>query len=582
MKTVFERTEWFRNAEYGFFFHFLNSGSVLHPPADRSQRVPAPPDEWNRIVDSFDTEKIAEQLHRLNAGYAFLTIGQNSGYYCAPNAVYDGIMGLSGTQSKCSRRDLISDFADALAKYGIPLMLYTTSLAPGYDLDAMRKLKSIPPWNCNANCGNYNDIRQFAGNDPRLREFQLMWNAIHAEWMRRWGKKVRGWWVDGSCFAEKMYAFSDEPNGYSFANALRTNNPDALVAFNPGVVYPPCAAHPSQDYLAGEINEPEYGLLNGPLADGMQYHVLSYAGQYWGQGPMRYNGNSLAAATRNITDNGGTVSWDLPFTVRGIDSDVFAVLEEFVEKYRHSKEVFPKTCVRITEPYRNAGGKEISGRVELESEREAEIKVVWNGVQHTGPRAKNRTLELPPTDGREHRLKLSCGGFIRELPVHIGRELFLTRHPSEPLVLKTEDGSRILGRYSCSVANDILGIRAEIFEKIPEIRKMPWECSCLEVFLAREQYRKEQICIRHDGKVFRVDKGVVEECPSVKVVPDGKGTDSFRLRVEVPLSLMQGFQSGDGTFRLDFQQSVKTETGVLRNLLFGSGAIGEFAKIIVK
>jgi len=131
--------------------------------------------------------------------------------------------------------------------------------------------------------------------------------------------------------------------------------------------------------------------------------------------------------------------------------------------------------VRITEPYRNARGKGISGRVELESEREAEIKVEWNGVQHTGPRAKNRTLELPPTREKEHRLKLSCGGFIRELPVHIGRELVLTRHPSEPLVLKTEDGSRILGRYSCSVTNDILGIRAEIFSALFVLKEEVYE-----------------------------------------------------------------------------------------------------------
>ena len=51
MKTVFEKTEWFRKAEYGFFFHFLNSGSALHPQENRSQRIPAPPDEWNRMVE---------------------------------------------------------------------------------------------------------------------------------------------------------------------------------------------------------------------------------------------------------------------------------------------------------------------------------------------------------------------------------------------------------------------------------------------------------------------------------------------------------------------------------------------------
>lgn len=582
MKTVFEKTEWFRKAEYGFFFHFLNSGSRLHSPGNRDQRFPAPPDEWNRIVDSFDAEKIAGQLHELKAGYAFLTIGQNSGYYCAPNAAYDRIMGLSGEKSKCSRRDLMSDFADALAKYGIPLMAYTTTLAPGYDFDAVQKLKSIPPWNCNANCGNYKDVKQFAGTDPRLREFQAMWNTIHAEWMRRWGSKVKGWWVDGSYFSDKMYAFPDEPNGRSFANALRTNNPDAIIAFNPGVVYPPHAADPNQDYLAGEINEPEYGLLNGPLAEGMQYHVLTYVGKCWGKGPARGSGKYLASVTRNITDNGGVVSWDLPFTTAGIDDGLFAVLKEFADEYEHSKKVFPKTSVKITPPYWNAEGKGICGQIELNSGTAAEIGLEWNGQKKSSRGEKRAVIEIPPLNEKEGRLKLSCGGFAREIPVHIGKEVILTKEPSEKMVLKTKDGSRALGEYRCSVCDGILAVEAKIFEKEPEFREMPWECSCLEIFLTQQDRVKTQLCVRHDGKVFQVEKVAVEDCPSVKVIPGEKETEFFRFRIEIPLSLMKNYDSSKKEFRLDFQQSIKTENEILRNVLFGTGAISEFAKIMIK
>ena len=328
MKTVFEKTEWFRKAEYGFFFHFLNSGSALHPPENRSQRIPAPPDEWNRMVDSFDADAIAQQLHELGAGYAFLTVGQNSGYYCAPNETYDRIMGLSGDRSKCSRRDLMLDFADALAKYNIPLMAYTTTLAPGFDFDAVRKLKSIPPWNCNANCGNYQEVKQFAGTDPRLREFQTMWSAIHAEWMRRWGTKVKGWWVDGSYFADKMYAFPDPPNGKSFADALRTGNPDAIIAFNPGVFTPVTTMTEYEDYTAGEIFEglPE---CRGPWiesADGsysVTYHILLPMGENWCRGNPRYPDELVKVYTRYINERGGAITWDVRIQPEGLIPEAF-------------------------------------------------------------------------------------------------------------------------------------------------------------------------------------------------------------------------------------------------------------------
>ncbi len=584
MKTVFEKTEWFRKAEYGFFFHFLNSGSALHPPENRSQRIPAPPDEWNRMVDSFDADAIAQQLHELGAGYAFLTVGQNSGYYCAPNETYDRIMGLSGNRSKCSRRDLMLDFADALAKYNIPLMAYTTTLAPGFDFDAVRKLKSIPPWNCNANCGNYQEVKQFAGTDPRLREFQTMWSAIHAEWMRRWGTKVKGWWVDGSYFADKMYAFPDPPNGKSFADALRTGNPDAIIAFNPGVVYPPCAVDPNQDYLAGEINEPEYGLLNGPMVEGMQYHVLTYVGQYWGKGPVRGDGKALAAMTRNITDNGGVVSWDLPFSPKGIDDELFAVLKEFADQYARSKKLFPKTEVKITPPSWNMEGKAIPGKAELHSADSAEIRLEWNGSIRTNGGKKDAVIELSPANAKECRLKLSCGGFSREIPVHIGKEITFSRTPSEPIVLKTKDESRILGSYRCSIDNGCFLIDAEVFEKESVIRERPWEGSCLEVFLAGGKKEKKQFCIRHDGAVFQVANGIVEECSSIEVVPGERDGKTVRFRAEIPLSLMKDYRPEDKEFLFDFQQTVNAESGILRNILSeGVGcAVYAFAKAVVK
>ena len=67
-----------------------------------------------------------------------LTLGQNSGHYCSPNATYDRIVGIA--PSKCSRRDLIADLAKALSARNIRLMVYLPSGAPAADPVARKAL----------------------------------------------------------------------------------------------------------------------------------------------------------------------------------------------------------------------------------------------------------------------------------------------------------------------------------------------------------------------------------------------------------------------------------------------------------
>ena len=86
-----ERTQWFADARYGFFFHYLNphTPTAEHP----NQNHPWDIDAWNEETDAFNVDLFAEQLAELNAGFAFITVGQNSGYYCSPNQTYDTILG---------------------------------------------------------------------------------------------------------------------------------------------------------------------------------------------------------------------------------------------------------------------------------------------------------------------------------------------------------------------------------------------------------------------------------------------------------------------------------------------------------
>ena len=61
-------TDWFSQAKYGVFIHFLPSGQV-----------------GLKQVEQFDVKALAGQLEEMGAGYLVLTLGQNSGCFNSPN-----------------------------------------------------------------------------------------------------------------------------------------------------------------------------------------------------------------------------------------------------------------------------------------------------------------------------------------------------------------------------------------------------------------------------------------------------------------------------------------------------------------
>lgn len=296
-------TTWFKDARWGVFTHCLTAAQTAV-------------DEWNTRVDAFDTAALAAQLAATGAKYYFITIGQNSGHYCAPNETYDRLSGVA--PSKCSKRDLIADIAAALEPHRIRLMVYLPSGAPAEDKEACRNLEWR--WGHQEDWPGGGALRK-----ERLAEFQSRWEAIIREWSLRWGKNVHGWWIDGCYFADDMYRAPDAPNFASFAAALKAGNPDSLVAFNPGVIVPVICHSEYEDYTAGEIADefPVHG-SGRPLGrwverDGhrAQFHILSYLGEFWGNATRRFTDDMAAAYTRHINAHEGVITWDVPITPAG-------------------------------------------------------------------------------------------------------------------------------------------------------------------------------------------------------------------------------------------------------------------------
>ena len=272
------RGEWLKDAKFGVFVHFLGGGPT-----------------WNERVDAFDVKAVAEQIRGCKADYVILTLGQNSGYYCSPNAAYDKYTGHKPGE-RCSKRDLPGDLADALSKDGIKLMLYLPSRSPQGDKEAMKKL---------------GDIHE---GKPAPQQFTERWSAVIREWSLRYKDKVAGWWFDGSYNTKGWDDVTKANNWNTWAAACRAGNPDSILAFNPGTRIDKAFSRltPQQDYTAGERNQWDVTPVKHPAPKGAYWHVLSYMGSRWGRrdGPRKTDEDMIKYIS-TVNQQGGVVSIDV-------------------------------------------------------------------------------------------------------------------------------------------------------------------------------------------------------------------------------------------------------------------------------
>lgn len=321
------KTDWFMRSKWGVNIAFMPG---IEEDAFTDNTLSA--DEWNKRVDNFDVQGLSEQLQTINAPYCFLTLGQNSGHYCSPNATYDKIVGIS--PSKCSARDLISDLADELATHNCRLLVYLPSGAPAADKIACERLKW--KWGFEGDWPNgwCDNLRR----GERLEQFQNNWEAVCREWSLRWSDKVWGWWIDGCYFADEMYRNPKAPNFKSFAEALKAGNENALVAFNPGQVFPVISHTKHEDFTAGEGSDTCLPLCEGRWIErdkhAVQWHTYNWIGTKWGRAEKpRFSAEMVIGYTKQATSNQGVVTWDVPYEENGlIKEEFFTILRELSDK----------------------------------------------------------------------------------------------------------------------------------------------------------------------------------------------------------------------------------------------------------
>ena len=279
-----EGKKWFKEAKFGVFVHYLGGGPT-----------------WNERVESFDVEKFAEQIQQTSAGYVIFTLGQNSGYYCSPNATYEKYAGYK-TSERCSRRDLPIEISKVLAEHGIRLMLYLPSRSPQRDEQAMTGL---------------HDVHE---RQPAPQEFTKRWSEVIAEWSLRYGKKISGWWFDGSYNTAGWNDLDKPYNWNTWAAACREGNPESILAFNPGTRIDKAftALTNQQDYTAGEQNKFQVTPDTNPAPKELQWHILSFLGTRWAgkDGPTNSN-QYMINYVRKVNTLGGVVSIDVNVSSNG-------------------------------------------------------------------------------------------------------------------------------------------------------------------------------------------------------------------------------------------------------------------------
>jgi hypothetical protein len=295
-------TDWLSEAKYGIMMHWLLGSG-------------------NKNLNSlFDVNYLADQLSDAGAKYLIITLGQNSGYYNSPNETYDAYTGYDAGD-RLSARDLPMELFDALNSRGIKLMLYLPSQVANQDPNAQQKF-GLPTG---------------ATDQPVNMEFAMKWAQVIQEWSDRYGSKISGWWFDGG-YAQVNYT-QDIFDVYT--NAVKHGNHNALVAYNPGIILVPHAT--SEDYTAGETNEPFSLIPEDRFIGGEQWHVMTYLGSNWlGRAPRNTSQEWINWLTQ-VFAKGGAVDIDAGPNYDPNAAPVGSISEEMLVYFRQFKSSFQNT-----------------------------------------------------------------------------------------------------------------------------------------------------------------------------------------------------------------------------------------------
>ena len=334
---------WLANSRFGLMFHyeaFRNHSS----------------ESYNRAIDSFDVVPFADAVESTGADYIIFVVGQHWGKYCAPNSAYEKLLGVeNGIWT--SRRDLIMEIGQELARRDIKLILYMTARAPMRHYQVIAAMgDTLPTINgqpAGPNVDPMSHPRKLKGflrseNQPPNPVFLKNWGDVCGEWSQRYGKLVSGWWFDGYKMEMKDAYERLKPEQHNidtWVAAVRSGNPAAELAFNAGAhpILSLCTNGklcPHQTFTSGENHDFRQKTKKGwgkaltpknfPAPDGVIWHLLLPVSNGWGSGHQsRFDLKTLEDRIDQINVEGGVVTLDVPIAANGtIPAEVLRTLQQ--------------------------------------------------------------------------------------------------------------------------------------------------------------------------------------------------------------------------------------------------------------
>ncbi|WP_157443620.1 alpha-L-fucosidase [Curvibacter lanceolatus] len=268
-----------------------------------------PARDFQKKIDSFDTNLFLKDVEDSGADYVIFTLGQNSGYLNSPNAAYDNIVS-DGVRAYTPSRDIVKEIADGLHRTGKSLFLYLPTRGP------------------QANYGVLGALGDTDERQPINLEFARNWGGVISEYAQRFGCQIAGWWFDG---AYNLKNFESSGASKFYLDAISRGNNAALIAFNPGVNSHAFELLVSgQNMTAGEQNKLDIAAL--PFqSNGGRLHVVSFISSGWMRSdPVAYSPEFLENYMKKVLEVNGL------FTIEvGIDPDTGKIYPghlEFLKK----------------------------------------------------------------------------------------------------------------------------------------------------------------------------------------------------------------------------------------------------------
>jgi hypothetical protein len=210
--TLRASTQWMVDAKYGLMFTWTASSSPRTGPKK----------SYEEAVRDFDVNAFADMVANTGAGFIVFCTSWSTYYFPAPIQSWERV-----APGHTTRRDLIAELADALAKRHIKLMLYYHA---GDSKDG---------WWSRTYVSTMDRGAYFKQWEDQIREIGL-----------RYGDKLGGWWFDdGMTFYYPLQAPFK-----AMTEAAKAGYPGRVVGYNSWILP---KATDLQDYACGEGDFPD-------------------------------------------------------------------------------------------------------------------------------------------------------------------------------------------------------------------------------------------------------------------------------------------------------------------------------------